>query len=98
MDQEQTPIGLQLGNDFETDNSHPNNLEVVVLAHETAVSQPRAVGHGECFFVIAKRNAARIFVVARATVNRRLYLTDESQRFIGEAPLLDQIAGETDKF
>src|ERR1041384_5898822 len=87
VNQEKPPFRGQRRHNFQTHDSHSNDFQIVSFEENVAIGEPRAAGRGKAFFVIAERNAARVFVIARATVNWRL---DSAN---APAPLIREAAG-----
>src|SRR5206468_5410712 len=65
------------GEDVDATQSHPNQFEIMLLQHNTAIHQPSAASRSEGPLVFPEIGAAVVIPIARASVDGPRNLPDE---------------------
>ena len=97
MDEQNTARGFGFAEHVDATQSHPNQFEIMLLQHDTAIHQPRAASRSEGPLVFLEIGAAVVIPIARASIDGPRNLPDEVEGRRGKASLFYQITRETNK-
>jgi len=81
----------------DADPRHAVNLQIVFRQNDAAIDQPIATSSAKRLYVIRKRRVAPVIVIPWCSIDRRVDLTNKTERFGQVLLLFDQVTGETNE-